>query len=278
MAIVPKTKYPSQTLVTDAAYPHGKARNVVTPGDGTGTPWEADLVNDIFGFQQALLAAAAITPSNLPDKVGTSQYVDAIKALIDRVVTRENTWTKKQTFALDVVLTPAASLTLKGNSALGITPATDGGSDYPIHKVQLPLNPTQAPGWTFGTGANPAWAAGSGGPPFVVMVGRDALPTGAIIRAVRACVYTQIQVTLEVAQVYFDTTTTNAGARQTVYSDSFSPSGLQAHVLSPVIPDFTLNHNNELYQLMITVDPIAGNGCVLRWIEIEYYDTLLCNF
>jgi hypothetical protein len=78
MAIRPSNKYPSQTA-TDVAYPYGKARNQIVSGDGTGTPLEQDLVNDIFGFQQALLVAAAITPSDAPDTQTASQYLDAVR-------------------------------------------------------------------------------------------------------------------------------------------------------------------------------------------------------
>lgn len=86
MAIRPADEYPGQ-IATDADYPHGKARNVSTPGDGTGTPWEAKLVNDVLGFEQALLAEAAITPSGNPDKVGASDYLNAIRHMIARAVT-----------------------------------------------------------------------------------------------------------------------------------------------------------------------------------------------
>jgi len=84
MAIRPSTRYPGQTSGADPGYPHGKARNVVTPGDGAGTPWEQDLVNDIFGFQQAMLEAAAITHSDVPDTYSASDYLDAIKRLTRR--------------------------------------------------------------------------------------------------------------------------------------------------------------------------------------------------
>lgn len=82
MAIIPKTKYPGQIDTTDVNYPQGKARNIVTAGDGTGTPWEKDLANDILGFQQALLNAAAITPSGTPDSATVSQYLQALTYII----------------------------------------------------------------------------------------------------------------------------------------------------------------------------------------------------
>lgn len=85
MAINPETQYPGQIAPSDADYPFGSARNITTPGDGTGTPWEAALVNDVFGFQQALLDAAGIVPSGTPDKVTASQYLEALNDITSRV-------------------------------------------------------------------------------------------------------------------------------------------------------------------------------------------------
>jgi uncharacterized protein (DUF2345 family) len=84
MALIPSSRYPAQTD-SDAAYPHGKARNAGSYQDGTGTPLDKDLVNDIFGFQQALLDAADITPSGDPDEVGASQYLEAVQTITSRV-------------------------------------------------------------------------------------------------------------------------------------------------------------------------------------------------
>lgn len=81
MALIYSDLYPLQTLI-DAAYPQGKAKNVVSAGDGTGTPWEAQLINDFFGFQQSLLDEAGITPSGSPDEVGASDYMDSLKRIL----------------------------------------------------------------------------------------------------------------------------------------------------------------------------------------------------
>jgi hypothetical protein len=50
--------------------------------DGTGTPWQEDLVNDWFGFFQSLLDEAGITPDESPDEVGASQYLEALLLMI----------------------------------------------------------------------------------------------------------------------------------------------------------------------------------------------------
>lgn len=83
MATIPSALYPGQIDTSDpTGYPQGKAKNVAVAGDGTGTPLEKAWVNDLFGFWQALLASAGITPTGTPDKVGASQYLDAINTRI----------------------------------------------------------------------------------------------------------------------------------------------------------------------------------------------------
>jgi len=85
MALDPSDTYGAQVDTSDpTGYPLGKARNITVPGDGTGTPLEKAWVNDIWGLQQALLDEAGITPSGTPDKVGASQYVEALNYLYQR--------------------------------------------------------------------------------------------------------------------------------------------------------------------------------------------------
>lgn len=86
MAIIPEARYTGKIKPASAAYPYGEARNISTPGDGTGTPWEEALVNDIFGFQQSLLDAAGIVPSGDPETAPVSQYRQALNRLHGRTV------------------------------------------------------------------------------------------------------------------------------------------------------------------------------------------------
>lgn len=78
MALDLKVTYEGQVVDDDPDYPQGKARNIVVEGDGIGTPWEEQLVNDWLGFYQALLLAANITPSGDPDHANESQYLEAV--------------------------------------------------------------------------------------------------------------------------------------------------------------------------------------------------------
>lgn len=81
MAISPKNIYPARVISGDSAYPYGRALNIQNGVEGTGTPLEAEWVNDQWGFNQALLAEAGIVPSGQADKVGDSQYLEALKKI-----------------------------------------------------------------------------------------------------------------------------------------------------------------------------------------------------
>lgn len=86
MAISISEQYPGKTAGNTTNYPLGEARNVTTPGDGTGTPWEQAIVNDDQGFKQALLAAAGLTPSGTPDTALVSQYLQALQTIIANAI------------------------------------------------------------------------------------------------------------------------------------------------------------------------------------------------
>src|SRR5690348_5161663 len=81
MALDYTDRYPNQVQAGLTAYPYGKAQNVAVEGDGTGTPYEKDLVNDIWGFLQALLVEADITPSGSVDTAIVSQYLEAVRVV-----------------------------------------------------------------------------------------------------------------------------------------------------------------------------------------------------
>ena len=73
------TAYDGKLDETDLGnFPYGKARNVTTSGDGTGTPWDAQGINEMFAFQQGLLTLAQIVPDGTPDTAVDSQYLDSL--------------------------------------------------------------------------------------------------------------------------------------------------------------------------------------------------------
>jgi len=82
MAVDPKTLYIGRIDTSDlTGYPLGKCQNESAPAADDGTPSDEAWMNDTWGFYQALLAAAAMTPSGSPDKVGASQYLTALQTL-----------------------------------------------------------------------------------------------------------------------------------------------------------------------------------------------------
>lgn len=82
MAIVASNLYAGRITTDDTGYPLGKAQDIINGEKGTGTPLRASWVNDQWGFLQALLDAANISPSGTPDQVGQSDYLDAVNKLI----------------------------------------------------------------------------------------------------------------------------------------------------------------------------------------------------
>lgn len=115
MALNLITTYPGKIDSTQpSAYPQGAAQNITVPGDGTGTPWEASVINDLLGFEQALLKDAGIVESGNPDTADVSDYLDAVKSII-----------KTQ-----ILSTITASGVLSG-----LTVENEGGD--PIHDIQF---------------------------------------------------------------------------------------------------------------------------------------------
>lgn len=140
MALIPGTRYPAQTD-TDSDYPQGKARNAGSYQDGSGTPLEKDWLNDLFGLQQALLAAAGITPSGDPDTAVASQYLEALRAVATNATIGRNVARALSLRALDLTgVTPGTSAYLGAASlVVGETVVAKGGTNGAFTVVDTPL-------------------------------------------------------------------------------------------------------------------------------------------
>ena len=117
MALNPLVNFPGKVDAASAAYPYGTARDVVTSGDGTGTPWDAELIGDMWGLFQGLLSRAGINPSGVGDTVTVSQYIEALNKICGRA-----TATTLDIIAAGSDFTRTGVLTTSGYAAAG-----DGG-------------------------------------------------------------------------------------------------------------------------------------------------------
>lgn len=130
MALDPSTEFVGKITAPDANYPYGSARDITVPGDGTGTPLLAVLVNDIFGFQQALLTEAdGIVPSGNPDTVLASDYLDAINIIKKRLQNNE--------FMIGRNFADSAFIDLIGLNALDIIDIGDGARQINILTTRM---------------------------------------------------------------------------------------------------------------------------------------------
>lgn len=86
MAIELPVVYGSQSTPADANYPQGSGKNDAVAGDQTGTPYDKEWFNDIWGFFNYLIAYAGLTPSGTPDNAQVSQYGQALDQLINDLI------------------------------------------------------------------------------------------------------------------------------------------------------------------------------------------------
>lgn len=78
MAINLFNKYGSRANPPSIDYPQGSIKNRSAPDVKDGTPLDADWANDHQGFFQSILSYFGVTANGTPDKVGASQYFDAL--------------------------------------------------------------------------------------------------------------------------------------------------------------------------------------------------------
>lgn len=81
MSLKLNERYPGRYNNPSADYPLGSFKNRTAPGAKDGSYLEQDWANDKEGFFQSLLSLAGITPNGSVDKVGASQFFDALQRL-----------------------------------------------------------------------------------------------------------------------------------------------------------------------------------------------------
>ncbi|MCK5218426.1 hypothetical protein KAR10_02815 [bacterium] len=82
MAIDPSIEYPGKITAPNGDYDYGSAKSASTPTAPDGTPFSIKMLNDIFGFQQAVLNVNSIVPSGDSETQLVSQYLQGISEMI----------------------------------------------------------------------------------------------------------------------------------------------------------------------------------------------------
>lgn len=82
MALKLNERYPGRFVNPSGEYPLGSFKNRTTPTSKDGSYLEKDWANDKEGFFQSLIYSAGLVANGLVDKVGASQYFDALSAVI----------------------------------------------------------------------------------------------------------------------------------------------------------------------------------------------------
>jgi hypothetical protein len=135
VAIRPSDVYSAQTAA-DPNYPHGRARNDISPDDGTGTPLEETWLNDLWGFQQAALVDANVTPSGTPDRAAASQILQSILTLAATRVALAN-WLPTASASGRRLASNSSGTVIVAVGDDGIRRSTDGGMTWTL--VESPI-------------------------------------------------------------------------------------------------------------------------------------------
>ena len=84
MSLNLEIKYAGRINAASGGYPYGSVRNETSQGADDGTLVDEAWANDIYGFLYSLLDSEGITPNNIPDQVGASQFFTALESLVDK--------------------------------------------------------------------------------------------------------------------------------------------------------------------------------------------------
>ncbi|EMW3234941.1 hypothetical protein AAEX31_005186 [Pseudomonas aeruginosa] len=82
MALKLNERYPGRFNNPTSDYPQGSFKNRTAPNAKDGSYLEQDWANDKEGFFQSLISASGLVPSGVTDKVGASQYYDAMLTVL----------------------------------------------------------------------------------------------------------------------------------------------------------------------------------------------------
>lgn len=98
-------EFPSNSTSPNTNYPYGGARDVTIPGDNTGTPFKANLYNDVLGLQQFLMNESNIVPDGNSDNAVNSQQFESFWKILNA-----RTFTHNMNTDADYTLTASDNL------------------------------------------------------------------------------------------------------------------------------------------------------------------------
>lgn len=169
-----------------------------------------------------------------------------------------------------------------GNTFLsGLSLGTNGGdreveyTNTRVRKVLLPLRPVIIPSGWAASADSQGWQT-TGTQPLTFWVGRDELPSGAVLTAVRAGVSLSALGTLSLVRMSPGTSPVGPYvALGSPATDAFTPAGTEAVVLAITGIAYTIDNSQRLVR--IKLDPTSG-VTALYWLELEYEDPGPRNF
>jgi hypothetical protein len=288
MAIRPSLRYPGQTDTSDAeGYPYGSAQNQSVVGDGSGTPLEKAWLSDLWGFQQALLAAAEMTASDQPDMVGASQYLDAITALLAKRITafpaEMHDWMAAQAFRASVGIYGGLFLAPNQEAlycdAQGVTTPRERTIKVPITGfVSTVSDDNSDTGWRLYRVPADAFASVSERFEWravtvdLPLVGHFRVPTGAVVKTARLSISVEAGSAVRVSAGIQSNSPLNA-ANPGVYAEV---PGLFNNIYDLTVNSKAIDGSSNVFRIEVTL--ISGTWAALRHASLVLADPGPRNF
>lgn len=129
MALKLNERYPGRFNNPSPDYPQGSFKNRTTPTAKDGSYLEKDWANDKEGFFQSLLSSASVVANGSVDKVGGSQYFNALSSVIKSTAIPWSKVNNTPTNLLGYGITDAVGLS--GGSINGTLTLNNGTEDAP---------------------------------------------------------------------------------------------------------------------------------------------------
>lgn len=146
MALDQNAQYPVGTDGPSAEYPEGSSLNSSSPGALDGYPWEKEGINDLFGFQQALLRVAGISASGSADTALVSEYLQGLIELASGRAFNYDDSGAADAYVLDVQTNQQAPASLFDGMVANYIPGNTNTGASTVNVVALGVVDIKLPG------------------------------------------------------------------------------------------------------------------------------------